>query len=206
VIAACFEYVVKIHGLRGAGQDRAAVFERDGGVVVALADGAGGTSNGEIAAQAIVDTAETLHFADADWSIVLRQVDGDAHRLDGGQSTAVIVTVTQDGIRGASVGDSGAWLIRSDGKAEDLTYQQQAKPLVGAGAHPVATIGGPIGDGTLLVASDGLLRYAKPADIVRVASGKDLAAAADGLLALVRDDAGRQSDDVSIVLVRMLVV
>src|SRR5438093_12728116 len=112
---------MRIQPIRGAGQDRAAVFERENGVLIAVADGAGGTGNGEVAAKAIVDTAGTLAAADADWSIVLRQLDGDSYRLDGGQSTAVIATLTEQGIRGASAGDSGAWLVR-DGKAIDPTH------------------------------------------------------------------------------------
>ncbi|MDB4958826.1 MAG: hypothetical protein JWO36_6395 [Myxococcales bacterium] len=206
MIGSGFEYVVKVQPLKGAGQDRAAVFERDGGVLIALADGAGGTSNGAVAAQAIIDTAEMLRNADAEWSIVLRQLDGDSLRLDGGQSTAVVLAVTEHGVRGASVGDSGAWLIRN-GDIDDLTHAQHAKPLVGAGATPVSTATGPLGAGTLLVASDGLFRYAKIADIGKIASGPDLAAAAEQLIELVRiQPAGNVPDDVAIVLCRVLVV
>jgi serine/threonine protein phosphatase PrpC len=206
VISSGYEYFTRIQPIKGVGQDRVAVFEREGGILIALADGAGGTSNGAVAAQAIIDTAETLRNADADWSIVLRQLDGDSHRLDGGQSTAVVLAVGDDSIRGASVGDSGAWLFR-DGQVEDLTHAQHLKPLVGAGATPVSTITGPLGTGTLLVASDGLFRYARVNDIARIATGPDLAAAADQLIDLVRiQPAGNVADDVSIVLCRVLVV
>jgi hypothetical protein len=56
--------------------------------------------------------------------------------------------------------------------------------------------------GTLLVASDGLLRYAKLADIARLAAGADLDAAARGLVELVRLSSGALPDDVAMVLGR----
>jgi len=57
---------------RGAGQDRAAVFEHGEQLVVVLADGAGGTGDGARAAQAIVDAAGN---ATQDWSAFLDTLD-----------------------------------------------------------------------------------------------------------------------------------
>jgi hypothetical protein len=54
----------------------------------------------------------------------------------------------------------------------------------------------------LLVASDGLIKYAKQASIARIASGADLASAARSLVDLVRLRSGQLQDDVSIVLCR----
>ena len=204
MVAAGFEYVVKVQPIKGAGQDRAAVFERDRGIVIALADGAGGTSNGAIAAQAVVDTVEILAAADADWSVVLRALDGDGRRLAGGQSTAIVLVVDEAGIRGASIGDSEAWLVRAD-RVDVLTANQQRKPLLGGGGHPASTSTGPIGNATLVVASDGLFRYAKAIDIARIAMLPDLATSADQLVALVRLPSGNVPDDLSIVLCRGLV-
>lgn len=56
--------------------------------------------------------------------------------------------------------------------------------------------------GTLLVASDGLLRYARRSDVARIASETDLAIAAHALVDLVRLPSGGLQDDVSIVLCR----
>jgi hypothetical protein len=58
--------------------------------------------------------------------------------------------------------------------------------------------------GTLLVASDGLLHYARQADIIRIASGEDLQAAARALIDLVRLPNGTLQDDVAVVLCRDL--
>jgi PPM family protein phosphatase len=206
VIAGGFEYVIKIQPMRGEGQDRAAVFEREyGGITIALADGAGGTSNGAIAAQAVLDTVQIIAGSDADWSVILQTLDRDITRLQGGQTTAIVV-VLGDAIRGASVGDSEAWLVYADQRIEALTANQARKPLLGSGAQLTPIVDAALGDATLVVASDGLFRSAKPMDIARIAAGADLTAAAEALVDLVRTDVGNVLDDVSIVLARRLVV
>jgi hypothetical protein len=63
---------------------------------------------------------------------------------------------------------------------EDLIDWQLSKPLVDAGCRLFAVHAAALGGGMLLVASDGLLRYAKPADIARMAAGADLDAAGPG--------------------------
>ncbi|HEY5927767.1 MAG TPA: SpoIIE family protein phosphatase [Kofleriaceae bacterium] len=207
MIAGSFEYAIKIQPMRGEGQDRAAVFERDdGGLTIALADGAGGTSNGEVAAQAVLDTVQVLAGSDADWAVILATLDRDTARLHGGQTTAIVVVLGDGAIRGASVGDSEAWLVYADHRIEAITANQTHKPLLGSGAQLVPTTDVELGDATLLVASDGLFRTAKPMDIARIASGPDLTAAAERLVDLVRNDVGNVYDDVSVVLARRLVV
>ena len=207
MIAGSFEYVIKIQPMRGQGQDRAAVFERDdGGLTIALADGAGGTSNGDLAAQAVLDTVQVLAGSDADWSVILSTLDRDTARLHGGQTTAIVVVLGDAAIRGASVGDSEAWVVYADQRVEAITANQVRKPLLGSGAHIAQTSEVDLADATLLVASDGLFRTAKPMDIARIAAGRDLAEAAERLVDLVRTDVGNVLDDGSIVLVRRLVV
>jgi PPM family protein phosphatase len=207
VIAGGFEYVVKLQPMRGEGQDRAAVFDReDGGITIALADGAGGTSHGDIAAQAVLDIVQILAGSDADWSVILQTLDRDSARLQGGQTTAIVLVLGDPAIRGASVGDSEAWLVYADQRIEALTANQTHKPLLGSGAQVTPVVDAMLGDATLVVASDGLFRTAKPMDIARIATGADLAAAAEALVDLVRTDVGNVLDDVSIVLARRLVV
>jgi len=201
IMSASFSYAIEVVAQRGAGDDRAVVVPLHAGVVIALADGAGGTGNGGLAAQAVIDAVTEGMWKSRAWPTLLSEIDRDAARLRGGQTTAVVVHVTEDEIVGASVGDSGAWVIRGS-QIEDLTEGQIRKPLLGSGCHPLAVRAAALGSGTLLVASDGLLRYAKPADIARVAAGADLAVAAREMVALVRLGSGALQDDVSVVLCR----
>jgi PPM family protein phosphatase len=194
-----FIHAVEICPRRGAGQDRVAVVSDPDRVIIALADGAGGTSGGERAAMAVIEAA--MRSPVDDWPMILAELELDPDRLGPGQTTAVILTVTRAGITGASAGDSGAWLIRGD-EIEDLTRAQHRKPLIGDHSLAVPFAGGPLAGGTLLVASDGLLRFAKPEAIARAALGPDLATAAHELVALVRLPSGELPDDLAIVLCR----
>ena len=195
-----FAYVVEIAAARGSGQDRARAFAHGDDLVIALADGAGGTGNGATAAQAIVNAVGAVGPG-VDWCGLLADLDLDGKRLGHGQSTAVVLLISSSGISGSSIGDSGAWLIAGT-EVLDLTDGQARKPLVGDGCNPFRVAAPPLVDGTLLVASDGLLRYAKRSDIARIAGGPDLAAAARALVDLVRLPNGEFQDDVAIVLCR----
>jgi PPM family protein phosphatase len=194
-----FIHAIEIAPRRGEGQDRALVLPCEHGVIVTVADGAGGTSGGERAAKAVVDRVASVASHAYDWSMLLAELD---HAQIGyGQTTAVVLWVTHDKIVGASAGDSGAWIVRASG-VEDITSHQHPKPLIGDGAVVTPIDTGPLAGGTLLVASDGLLKYAKRADIVRLAQGEDIAAAAKALIELVRLPSGELPDDVSVVLCR----
>ena len=196
---ATFASVVQVTPARGAGEDRAAAVARGDGVVLALADGAGGTGGGARAADA-ASAGLSAAPTPSSWTDALAARDAALPRLGPGQATAVVVEVTAAGLRGASVGDSGAWLVGDD--LVDLTADQRRKPLLGAGATPVAFTAGPLADRTLVLASDGLWKYARPADIAAAARHPDLAAAAAALLALVRLPSGGLPDDVALVLAR----
>lgn len=192
-------HAIEIAPRRGEGQDRALVLPCEHGVVIAVADGAGGTPGGERAAKAVVDRVAAVASHAYDWSLLLAELD---HAQIGyGQTTAVVLWVTHDEIVGASAGDSGAWVVRPSG-IEDLTRGQHTKPLIGDGAVVTQIAAGPLAGGTLLVASDGLLRYAKRDAIVDLVRGPDLAAAAKALVELVRLPSGELPDDVTVVLCR----
>lgn len=198
-----FVHVTRVVGMRGIGQDRAAVIETADGLVIALADGAGGTANGALAAQAVIDAVTAAAHAQPAWEVLLSQLDREPARLGQGQTTAVVLSVTRDGIRGASVGDSEAWVLRR-GMTVRLTEDQVRKPLVGGGGvRPVAIHAAPLAGGTLVVASDGLFRHARSTQITQVATGaSDLDAAAQSLVASAQRPTGGLQDDIAIVLVR----
>jgi len=195
------EAVIEVVATRLNGEDRACVLELHDAVIAVVADGVGGTGNGGVAAQLIVDAVGALTHAPSDWCVFLEELDAEVSRKGSGRSTAVIVAVRDGMLSGASVGDSAAWLI-SNGELIDLTEDQQRRPFVGGGCIACATRSEPLNDGTLLVASDGLLNYAKRDDIVAAASGSNLCAAARELVDLVRLPNGKLQDDVAVILCR----
>jgi serine/threonine protein phosphatase PrpC len=178
------------------GEDRAVVIPAHDGMLIVLADGAGGTSNGGAAAQAVIDAFSATDPTNP--SHTLLGLDQDPRRLGHGQTTAVIARVRSDRVEGVS-GNSGAWLIRG-GAITDLTDRQHQKPLVGAGCRPFEFADELPEDATLLIASDGLLKYARPTNIARMTM--PLRGAARSLVDLVRLPDGALQDDVAIVLVR----
>jgi serine/threonine protein phosphatase PrpC len=196
-----FVHVTEVVPAKAAGQDRARVFVRPDRIVIALADGAGGIGNGALVAQAFVDAVEGAEAGDeTNWCTLIESLDQELLRING-QTTAVVLSIGPLGVSGASVGDSGVWLV-DDGNVVDLTHGQHRKPLVGGGGTPVAFRAGSIGNSTLIVASDGLFRYLSERAIARIAGNPELAVAARELVAAVRLPSGALQDDVSIVLCR----
>lgn len=191
--------VVKIEN-SALGEDRALVLGDDARTLIVVADGAGGTGAGALAAQAVCDAFLAAPRWAAPWEKRLCDVDQMLWRSNlGGLSTGVVIEVTRRAIHGASVGDSCAWLI--DGaRAIDLTQRQRRKPLLGSGrAQP--TPFGPIPfRGRLLVATDGLMNYARRPEILRRATLGALEASALALLDAVRLPRGVFQDDVTVVL------
>jgi PPM family protein phosphatase len=115
----------------------------------------------------------------------------------------VVVALSPAGIVGASVGDSGAWLVTPQGSA-DLTENQRQKPFLGTGAAIPVPFKARRLDGTLLLASDGLFKYADWERIAEIARETDIQQAAGHLVDLVRLRSGSLPDDVSVILCRPL--
>jgi serine/threonine protein phosphatase PrpC len=195
----------------GKGEDRLLV-ERYGARTLAIvADGAGGIGGGAAAAEmacslmaqsmrtTIVGTPELLAkcLFDVDQAL--------ARQGSGGQCTAVVVEISENRVSGASVGDSGAWMITSR-EILDLTERQQRKPLLGSGeASPVGF--GPVQlSGRLLLASDGLFKYATRCDIrERALVALSVGIAVETLVEGLRLRSGAFQDDVAIILVECVV-
>ncbi|MDB6016243.1 MAG: hypothetical protein JWR19_732 [Pedosphaera sp.] len=189
-------------------QDRAEIIALpDGGLVLVVADGAGGRSGGAEAAEKVIEmvrefTATRVSFEDEAFCELLKSVDRAIETNPGaGETTAVVACVSADGIMGASVGDSGAWLIGEHG-CENLTRLQQRKPFLGTGmAMPVAFKAGKL-SGTLLLASDGLLKYTSQENICKAVTQNNLNTVAKALIDLVRHPSGSLPDDVCVVVCR----
>lgn len=164
-----------------------------------VADGAGGIGGGAGAAEAVIAAVGEAASRNVEsWEQVLARVD---RQLTIGETTAVVCSVVGDVIVGASVGDSGAWLVE-DSRVDDLTQAQRRKPLLGSGRAVIVPFTGRLAGATLLLASDGLLKYASAERIAACAGGADLEAVARELVDLVRLRSGALPDDVAVLLAR----
>jgi serine/threonine protein phosphatase PrpC len=182
-------------------EDRVKVIDFDDGVVIAVADGAGGTGAGAEAADTVIreiTAAASLERDPASWCEILRQID---HRVGDGQSTAVVVAWSPNGIVGASVGDSKAWLFEND-DLNDLTRSQVRKPLLGTGEARLVGFSHPSSQGLLLVCTDGYSNYVRRETLLREILGIDFAVLAHKLVEMVRLPSGELWDDIGIAACR----
>ena len=193
----------------GKTEDRVAVHRLQDAMVIVVADGAGGIPGGDVAADAVArgvadaieNKPETFLRAEGLVALLCR-LDDDIERMPmAGETTAVVVVVTEHGVFGASCGDSGSWLVEEVGY-DDLTADQRRTLRLGSGrTKPAPFVRAGI-DGTLVVASDGLFNFARPEAICLNARGISLSAAACGLVASVRTERGDLMDDVAVAVVR----
>lgn len=185
----------------GRGQDQVAVKEFDSGIVIIIADGAGGSGNGDIASRAVIAdvnaAASMEHDADA-WCQVLRQVD---QQIPAGESTCVVFSVSTRGVAGASVGDSQLWQLQ-DAEIRNLTEGQIRKPLLGSGdAKPVGFTHSET-TGILLASTDGFSNYVRKERLLREYLWHEFATLPRKLVEMVRLPSGALWDDIGIVACR----
>jgi len=185
-----------------SGADRAIAVPSEGVYFVAVADGAGGTGGGASAADRLIValTKLTAQAASADWWSVLLELDEELAGR-GGETTAVVAFVDSDRVRGASVGDSAAWLISPAGEMTDLTVHQHRKPLIGSGEALPVEFEAELRGGRLLLATDGLTKYVTAERICALTTKGSVVKAADSLTACVRLPSGGPQDDVAVVIV-----
>lgn len=195
----------------GGGHDRAGKFlvgdERH--TLLVVADGAGDGERGALAAQMTVDVVRDLAdqidvpLGPTGLRVLLERIDRMllAHRA-AGETTVVIAEVIEDRFWGASVGDSGAWLVHEHHHL-DLTEKQHRKWRLGTGLAKPNTFGPLPLVGTLMLATDGLLECAPPHRLASAASGSGpLPDLAGQLLEEVRLPGGGLRDDVALILFR----
>ena len=169
---------------------------------MAVADGAGGTGGGGAAADRLINSLSklTAEAANADWWSVLLELDEELSAR-GAETTAVVAFADGDRVRGASVGDSEAWLISPTGELADLTKHQRRKPLVGSGEALPVEFEAELQGRRLLLATDGLTKYATAERICALAMQGSVAQSADALANCVRLPSGAFQDDIAVVLV-----
>lgn len=188
-------------------QDRGAVIECGPRLVLVVADGAGGLSGGAAAATMAVDlvSRDVSILDNADSCITLLQSLDRAIAQDkvAGETTCVLVVITKGEVYGASVGDSGAWLIGQNG-LEDLTKHQIRKPFLGSGCALPVSFKHRVADGEmLLLATDGLFKYTSADRIENVCRQASSEAATKQLVELVRYPSGALPDDITIILANL---
>ena len=184
----------------GVSQDRVAIYRREAGDIVVLADGAGGIGGGGRAASMVVEAFRDVPLHEV--VRVMHSLDAELRRdANAGESTAIVVALGAHAVWGASVGDSEAWLVRTGGgNARKLTGAQERRRL-GSGRASVVFFEGSWDSGQrLLVASDGLYKYALREQILAAVARPGLDEAADALLESVRLPSGALRDDLSLAL------
>jgi serine/threonine protein phosphatase PrpC len=185
-------------------QDRGLVIRDGPRVVLCVADGAGGRSGGAeaavLATELVRQSAERLVNAESCVEL-LRKLDTAIYKdANAGETTCVVAVATLEEIFGASVGDSGAWLIPATGDHIDLTKGQHRKPFIGSGsAWPVSFLRSREA-GCLLLATDGLLKYTSPERVNTVCREHPADVAAQRLIELVRYPSGALPDDVTVIV------
>jgi hypothetical protein len=186
------------------GQDRITVQADGRRLIFAVADGAGGRSGGAEAAELVIKlTCERMgSLASAeDCEKLLGEIDRmvSSDKI-AGETTAVVVVVSPKMIFGASVGDSGAWVVNGS-NVDELTQRQIRKPFVGTGGFPIGFTREAL-QGTLLVATDGLLKYTSREAIAAAVEKLNLRELPEALVKLVRYPSGNLPDDIAIGLCR----
>jgi serine/threonine protein phosphatase PrpC len=187
----------------GTGQDRMLAVPTCGGWLLAVADGAGNSGAGADAADSLISfisglapTADTVDLFDA-----LIDFDDEQSRRRSGETTGVVAFVKDGIVRGASVGDSEALLVsRAGGIAETLTQHQRRRPLLGSGEALPVIFEADLADGRLLLATDGLVKYASLEQVCALVNRGDVDEAAEALAESVRLPNGSLQDDVAVVV------
>lgn len=186
----------------GRGEDRFAVRMTSHRLQLVVADGAGGTTGGEQAAEMACEVLlKTDHFNDPSITVAFEEFDELLFRSrSGGQSTAVALEILDGHVRGASVGDCCAWVFR-DGVGEELTRGQKHKPLLGSGNTCPVAFSADLNNGTLVVASDGLWKYVEPHRVM-AALLQRFEEIPSALIELARLPNKKLQDDIVVVVVR----
>lgn len=185
-------------------QDRGLILQDGQRVVLCVADGAGGRSGGTEAAGMAVEwvrhNVALMNNADSCAEVLRKMDEAIAKDSVAGETTCAVAIVTTEEIFGASVGDSGVWLIPDNGTHLDLTQAQQRKPFIGSGSAWPVPFRHPMQGGSLLLATDGLLKYTSVERIIETCRQLPTESAAQRLIELVRYPSGALPDDVTLIL------
>ena len=185
-------------------QDHGAIIHSGKSLVLVIADGVGGLSGGTEAAIMAVNLvrqhAATLDGPDS-YVAMLRNLDQEiAQNKIAGQTTCIVAAVTDDYVNGASIGDSGAWII-GENDFVDLTRAQNRRPFAGSGNAVPVSFSHKMKNGEhLLLATDGLFKYTSPERITATCRLHSIESVPKKLIELVRYPSGALPDDTTIII------
>jgi serine/threonine protein phosphatase PrpC len=187
-------------------QDRGAIIETSFGLVLIVADGMGGLGGGKAVAASTMavglvrEAANELHDPKSCLALLQRMDKAVDEDKIAGETTCALAIVTESAVHGASVGDSGVWVINESGFI-NLTVRQSRMPLIGSGlADPIPFYHTRTGKEFVLLATDGLLKYTSPERIMTTC--RESAPPAEivrHLIELVRYKSGALPDDVTVI-------
>ncbi|MFT5574270.1 MAG: serine/threonine protein phosphatase PrpC [Cryomorphaceae bacterium] len=217
-------------GGRDYNEDRTAVYERDGAIMLVVADGLGGHAGGDVASQAFIEalgdsfkksTDAQLSKAESFLTLSINYAHHTIHRRAVSQGfnvdspkTTCVVCLIQDGIaHWAHSGDSRLYLIRKR-KILEVTTDHVSKKLgrelnspinrcVGGLESPRPDISPPweMNDGDIFfLASDGAWHSFKPDDLTDYVDPQHPTLGLDNLLQTLENRNKAPSDNLSIVV------
>lgn len=182
-------------------QDQYEYWNTDEGLLIAFADGAGGSGDGLNAAKATIQCVKSHLDSLTDAAAcehVLKQAD---HQISGGESTGIVVVIRSGQLFGASAGDSGATIVDYE-EVTNLTKNQHQKPRLGSRLAKPVGFESRFDTGLLIISSDGFWNYVKRDQLVLTCANIDFPVSGKQLTDLVRLKSGELIDDVGIVVVR----
>ena len=189
-------------------EDRVVNIQRGATRLIVMADGAGGIEGGAAAAELAIATITgsrmipTLTCLPSFWENTLSLLDGYIFNAsDAGECAVVIAAIVNGLLVGASVGDGSARLFtKSEG--HNLTSAQHVKPLLGSAVAEAVPFGPIRFEGTLVVGSDGLYKYAT-VDAIRESCSRPTAVEiVHTLIELVKLPSGDYHDDTPVAVCR----
>jgi serine/threonine protein phosphatase PrpC len=183
------------------------VFTAGNDVVIVVADGVSGRPYGAEAASRVTEivrvASNPLSASPAYWSTVLLKADRElCSDRAVGEAAVAIVSINAGRAIGASVGDCEAWIVFP---GKQLRLSRTRKPYLGSGVATPYSFEALLDiNSTLILASDGLFKYADEEAIARAALLPSVNEAATALVELPKTPDGSYNDDVAVVVCRHL--
>ena len=217
-------------GGRDYNEDSTAIFERDGAVLLIVADGLGGHAGGEIASQTLVeaisesfkkatdsqlDNAETFLTLSINFAhhMIHRRAVSRGFKVDSPKTTCVVCLIIDGVAQWAHSGDSRLYVLNkreiisvTEDHVSNKNPQSENNPInrcVGGLELPRPEISEPykLGVGdTLMLASDGAWHSFTPADLLEYVNPEHPTLGLDNLLQKLEGRNRSPSDNLSMVI------